>query len=578
VVFAGLRRHAALLLLIGFTLGGCASGRGAESAALLPSTPAVSSGPVRYMQSDGPLSAGGAVSQGAAHVLVAVISAVASPPAQFDADSLVVTAPGAAASAVRTHAARSARLLRPPPVEAFPASGSGVSQRLRSFAVAGAARRAVQTRSRILPAQAAVGAHAAIWVLQSGSGGGRANVAVPATLAVQTAHGNIWIDDSIAGLTSSGIAQIGADFENAYASDTLHFASPDYPASAPALQPQYRTCSSSGAVEGAAPAYVAEPADRRIDVMVVNGSALGGLGGYFSSANFMTQAALNCLGGGYESNEAPFIFVGWFGSFGTRYALGEDLVRSTAHELQHLINFVNHSILAPGASSSSFDGYEVQYVNEGLSMLAQDLAVARMYGTQGVSHDVDDAMARAAAYLDAPSNFSLSGFTGIDSPAWGGNGSPQYNCGGGCYGAVYLFQRYLYDRFGGDAYTHAMEGSGVTGPANLQQATGENPNDLFGDFALAMTAGTLGVTAADPRFDFGTLDLTGSYADQFGGTATLQGITAVPASGGSTAVTAPLGGFSFVSLSGIPAAGTSVQVTDRASVGGFSLLGGLAQH
>jgi hypothetical protein len=294
----------------------------------------------------------------------------------------------------------------------------------------------------------------------------------------------------------------------------------------------------------------------------------------------MTQATLNCLNGSagtYESNGAPFIFVGWFANSGAAYDLQEDLVRSTAHELQHLINFVNHGILAAGASSGSFNGNEEPYVNEGLSMLAQDLAVSTMYGSRGVQFDVDDALSRASVYLAAPSNYSLSGFSGADPVSWGGNGSAQYNCGGGCYGAAYLFQRYLRDRFGGDAYTHAMETSGFTGESNLQHATGESAASLFGDFALAMAADSLHVASTDPRFAFGSLDLSGSYPDQFGASVTLGGVFAIPYSGSPVAVNAPVGGFAFVSIGSVPANGTGVTVSDRATASGFALEGGLAQ-
>ncbi len=382
-------------------------------------------------------------------------------------------------------------------------------------------------------------------------------------------------------MQQSGLTQIAADFENAYASDTAHFASPDYPPDAPGMQGRYSACATGGGSQGTTQAYISEPADRRIDVMIVNGSNLGGMGGYFSAANLMQQSALNCLNGSgttYESNEAPFIFVGWFASSGSTYELQEDLVRSTAHELQHLINFVNHGILAPGASSTSFNGNETTYVNEGLSMLAQDLAVARMYSSQGVQFDVDDALGRANVYLAAPQNYSLSAFTGIDPSSWGGNGNPQYNCGAGCYGGAYLFERYLRDRFGGDSYTHAMETSGMTGTDNLQNATGETAASLFGDFALAMAADSLQVSSADPRFRFGSLGLSGTYGDQFGAVHTLGGLFAQPISGTSVNVSAPVGGFAFVSVPNVPASGSPVQISDRASAPGFALEGGLAQH
>lgn len=512
--------------------------------------------------------------------MIAVMSGSADASSTFTTDSLTISGIGAQSTAVR--AAQSAlesnvdAHVHAP--EAFAADDSVVTQELRTHAES--SRRVVAAsfaaRSTVT-ASAAVGAQAQIWVQQGGYSS-RSFVQVPATMIAQTAHGNIWVQNTLVSTVSSGAQQIGSAFENAYASDTAHFASPDYPSGAPGLQPQYSTCDANGNRTGSAPAYIAEPADHRINVMIVDSSSLGGVGGYFSSVNYMTQAALNCLGGGYKTNEAPFIVAGWFGAYGTQYEFGEDMVRSNAHELQHLINFVNHALLAPAASNASYNGNEAQYLNEGLSMLAQDFAIDRMYGSQGVHFDAADALTRAQVYLAAPASFSISGFSGIDPATWGGNGSSRYNCSGGCYGGVYLLARYLHDRFG-DRLTQSIETSGVVGASNLQAVTGENPGQVFGDFALAMSGATLGVPAAavDQRFAFAGLNLKGSYTDQFGHALVLKGVAAstLPANG---ALSVPVGGFAFVSVPSVPSAGMSVQVTDSQTVSGFNLLGGLAQH
>lgn len=581
----GQRRFDVALFLLSATLfGGCAGGGGgaappgAQVLPPAPGTPQPSSGPVTYLQSSGSLATTGTILGGTHQALIAVISG-SSHPQPFAGDTLTVgTSAGAQTAARAGSARREVPAPRIDPVEAFPADDTVLARKVQGLAVNGGAS-PIRRAQSVLPANPSVGTSALIWVQKGALGGSRVNVQVPATLAAQTPHTNLWIDGTLQ-LTQSEIAQIGADAENAYASDTAHFAAADYPASAPGLQPQYSACGVGGSVQGTTAAYIQEPADRRIDVMVVNSSNLGGLGGYFSAANLMTQATLNCLNGSsttYESNGAPFIFVGWFASSGTTYDLQEDLVRSTAHELQHLINFVNHAILAPGAVSSSFNGNEEPYVNEGLSMLAQDLAVASMYGSRGVQFDADDALSRASVYLGAPSKYSLSGFSGVDPASWGGNGSAQFNCGGGCYGAAYLFQRYLRDRFGGDAYTHAMETSGFTAEDNLQSSTGESASSLFGDFALAMAAGSLHVASTDARFAFGSLDLTGAYTDQFGASVRLGGLFATPYSGASVTVNAPVGGFAFVNIGSVPAAGTKVTVSDNATAFGFALEGGLAQ-
>lgn len=569
-------------------LSGCGGGTGGSpvaSSAVLPlgiptAQPAGAMGPVSYMQNTGPLTTDGTIAQGAHEALVAVMSDAGHASNTFASDAISVTAGAQFASMSRPASVRrSAAAPHVAPVEAFPADDRRLLARERSLSVQGArpdAQRRTQSSSL---SGASVGAQASIWVQQGTLSGSRTNVRVPATLVTQSTHGNIWIDDSIAAQLAPDASQISADFENAYASDTAHFASADYPSNAPGLQPQYSACNASGSKQGTTSAYISEPADHRINVMIVNSSNLGGLGGYFSAANYMPQAALNCLSGGYESNEAPFIFVGWFGGNGSAYELKEDLVRSTAHELQHLINFVNHAILPAGAASSSFDGTELPFINEGLSMLAQDLAVENMYGAQGIHFDAADALARANAFLAAPQNFSVSGFSGIDTPGWGGDGSSaQYNCAGGCYGAVYLFQRYLRDRFGGDTYTHAIEKSGVVGTSNLQQVTGESAGSLLDDFALAMAGSTLGVMSSDSRFNFGSLNLTQTYPGPLGNSTTMSGVQAMQASGASTVVHAPVGGFSYVAFGSVPASGLPVQVTDQESASGFGLVGGLAQH
>ncbi len=111
---------------------------------------------------------------------------------------------------------------------------------------------------------------------------------------------------------------------------------------------------------------------------------------------------------GLHSNEAPMIYLGWFDqNDGGAYELQEDLVRGPAHEFQHLINFVNHALLSNDLSAS-----EDTFINEGLSMLAQDLALPRQYPS--LTHDSLDAMRHADLWLASPQSYSLTGFSGID--------------------------------------------------------------------------------------------------------------------------------------------------------------------
>jgi hypothetical protein len=458
--------------------------------------------------------------------------------------------------------------------------------------------------SRIIPQTSTigtnptVGATANIWVAKFPLGGGSATyVQVPSTLEFQTAHGNVWIDNSLLSGTTSSIsfqggslattvAQIGADLENASVSDVAHFASFDYANNAPGVTLQYEDYNSSGSDLGTHEnQYIFEPTDKRMNLEILNSANLGsGVGGYFSSINYTPQLIWNYFilhgsGGAVPmSNEAPFIYCGWFATNTPTYELQEDLVRGSAHELQHLINFVNHSILPSAASTYSFVGSEDAFINEGLSMLSQDLAVNTLHPAQ--AFDVSDAMSHAQQYLSSPQNYSLSGFIGIDPSSWGGDGiTPKYNCGGGCYGSAYLFERYLRDRFAGDTYTQGMETSQQTGFANLQANGGGEPaGELMGDFAVAVATNSQQISPPNSAFNLGTLNTRATYTNQFGGTRTLTGVAAVislPVNGSASPFTPPFGGFSFFGLA--PNNGAKVSIVDNGA-GTFALFGGLAQH
>ncbi|MGZ6119486.1 MAG: hypothetical protein ACXWM0_00040 [Vulcanimicrobiaceae bacterium] len=595
------RLSIALLALC--TVTACGGGGGGGSSSVLPvavqrtpATPAPvtipAAGPVFYLAQSTASVVSGSVGASARAAMIAVMSSApdehAGSTSTFALDSLAINNGATALSARRL--AQAGRIVPAPrtisPVEVAPADDARVHRLLQSLPHSTAGSHVMSLpRTAGFAINAAVGTTAKIWAAHFVLGNSAATyVQIPATLAAQTPHANIWIDQALlAGSTSSSAfaagalkgtaAQIGTDFENAYASDSAHFAAPDYPLGSAGARTTVATCDAGGNQTGSTAEYINEPSDGRVNVMVLDSGALGsGVGGYFSAVNYVPQAAWNCLKSNVpKSNEAPFIYVGWFDRNGSSYELQEDLVRGTAHELQHLINFVNHSILA----GSSAD--EDPFINEGLSMLAQDLAVDRMFGK---GFDVADALEHASVYLANPQNYSISGFIGVDPQSWSGSGSAQFNCGGGCYGGAYLFQRYLYDRFGGDAYTHKMETGSAVSSQGLMAATGsgESFGTLFDDFAMALAANSMHVTPADARFHFGTLDVTGTYSDQLGATHTLSGVYSTQLGGNQSGdVQAPVGGFAFVTLAG-NVAGTPVTVTDRQTVAGFSLAGGIAQH
>jgi hypothetical protein len=393
---------------------------------------------------------------------------------------------------------------------------------------------------------------------------GNAFVFIPATLAAVSAHGYIWVDNTLA-LTSASIATIGSDFDAAYASDVAHFGTPEYTNSAPEAQAVTTPCDGSGnPIPGASPIPILIPPPNGMHVVfVIDTNNLGtGLGGYFSSLNHLTQGAANCDQGQPPSNEASMIYVGYNTSNTTQFELQEDLVRGTAHEFQHLINFVNHVVLSPAPAA------EDRWINEGLSVLAQDLAIPTEFPL--ISHDVDAALINADDFMASPSKFSLTGFTGIEP----GTTSFQFNCVG-CYGQAYLFQRYLYDRFGGDAYTHAMETSNLVSLANLQNATRIAPAQAISDFAVALITSGRSVVF-DPRYTFVNFNPYGTYVDQFGRSVSFTGPGIFLTSPGTIATLAPyIGTFYYVEVPVAPATGAGVTVTDLN--GTFALTSGLLQ-
>lgn len=460
---------------------------------------------------------------------------------------------------------RSADVPRPEG-RAVPALEAGVVRAVQTAATTN--QRFPQSLRRTQSLPTTVGATASIWVNVVAIGQTNSTyVAVPATLAAVSNHGYIWIDNTIAAtLGAQQAVSIGATFDRAYVSDVTHFGTPEYTlasANATIVSP---ACDAAGNPTGANVPFFIPPPNGMHHVFVVNESALGaGTGGYFSSINHVTQSAANCLTGLPKSNEASMIYIGYDSANSLNFELQEDVVRGTSHEFQHLINFVNKVVLLPNAVS------EDTWINEGLSMLAQDFAVNALYPSVPV--DVDATLdGPVGDFFEHPSRYSLTGFTGIDPGATGF----AYNCTG-CYGLSYLFQRYLYDRFGGDAFTHAMESSTRAGFANLQAATGTSTTQTIADFAVAViNSGSGPGSSLDPRYSFTHFNPYGGYTDQFGRLLTLNGPAAFSvAPGAARSIASYVGSFNYVSI--VPSAGQGAGVTVSDPAGIFNLQAALLQ-
>jgi hypothetical protein len=181
-----------------------------------------------------------------------------------------------------------------------------------------------------------------------------------------------------------------------------------------------------------------------------------------------------------------------------------DIPRGLPHEFQHYLHALNKVVAADIASPGSGE-FDDSFIDEGASMLAEDLVNAG-------NAQSEDTLAREARYLFAPGNYSLTAFTGYAPDPLSTATNPPYGFyrnTSGSYGEAYLFMRYLYDRFGGDAALHHLYadlsqpagGTANTHPVVAAAANGETFTQLYADFVSALAA--RGIAAgADTRYQF----------------------------------------------------------------------------
>ena len=128
----------------------------------------------------------------------------------------------------------------------------------------------------------------------------------------------------------------------------------------------------------------------------------------------------------------------------------QDMPRSVPHEFQHYLHALN-KVLVPDLVTGSARGvFDDSFVDEGDSMLAEDLVL----GAGANPPQSPDSRELAFEYMYTPGNYSLTAFTGYDvDPLEHGRDVDFgfFRSTAGNYGGAYLFARYLYDRFGGDA-------------------------------------------------------------------------------------------------------------------------------
>jgi len=436
------------------------------------------------------------------------------------------------------------------------------SKKLAALVMASERGSAALTRRRSsLPAT--LDATANIWTLNASG----TYITVPSTLEYQSGHADIWVDNTLlaaAGgpLDATSIQTIGSDYDNAWSADTAGIGTPYYTSSATGAQ------ETTGCTGSQTPIFISDTGDRQA-VFVISSASNGGFGSYFDPANLVYEdVAFNCLGNA-QSNESAGVYLQWnVGSSAdsTPQQLQEDDVVLTANDLTHLIYFVGQTITNPGSSNDTYlqTGYvDTPFILEGVASLSEDFAVHNLYPS--LTFDVDDNLQSAQTYLASPQSYELTAFYGTDPGT-----AAEQGCNG-CFGTAYLFARYAYDRFGAQ-YPGALVNSGLTGFSNLAHAFGATtaPQDVIGDFAVAMAASSQGVTT-EPRFNVSGFGTYGAFTDQFGSTLTLTGPAAAASQtvGATTQYALNVGSFSYLSLSGLPASAT-VTVTDTSGALGLA--------
>ncbi|HEY0380602.1 MAG TPA: hypothetical protein VGC72_00140 [Candidatus Elarobacter sp.] len=364
----------------------------------------------------------------------------------------------------------------------------------------------------------------------------------PTHLRSVSVHAYVWVDDAIDAtynLTQADWDATSATFDGDFARLTTAFA----PAFNAGLAPfdgtnntsTYQQCGTNGSMLAQSfPPYQATPdlsgADPHISILVTNALENTGEGGYFDFSNDLNDQELNCSGAHVPSNNLPMFVIASdkYGSSNTAdevFWRTQDMPRSVPHEFQHYLNALN-KVLVPDLVTGGARGvFDEAFVNEGQSMLAEDLVL------QNGANPPQSPDSRFIAwfYMFSPGNYSLTAFAGYDQDPLSNASTPTFGffrATVGNYGGAYLFARYLYDRFGGDAALHRSYADLTARPANSAnvapiqvEANGESFAQVYGEFAAALAARNI-ASGGDPRFTFSSNVL-------------LNGLTTVPRPGGA---------------------------------------------
>ncbi|MDB5093409.1 MAG: peptidase superfamily protein [Candidatus Eremiobacteraeota bacterium] len=326
---------------------------------------------------------------------------------------------------------------------------------------------------------------------------------ITAQLLATGTHANIWIDQNSLNATgeftnaTADAQQIAADFDRYYATETGAFG----PAWFPNTQPTRFTnggnqCDVNGTplpVSAQVASDFSGSTGQSVDVVITDALAGTGEGGYYYIVDEFPQEVWNCssVPKPVSNNTSMFVLTAddYTGLGGTvpahneSYWLNTDVPRGMSHELQHLLHAHDKVIFAE--LSGTTPGFDAAFIDEGCSMLAEDLATDPAPGQHL------DTPRYSYTYLLQPSLFSLTAFTGYQPNPLDTSTNPPYGWysnTAGSYGQAYLFSRYLYDRFG-PASLKAIYASTASGVGPVVAAAGGEPfAQLYEEFVLALSA------------------------------------------------------------------------------------------
>lgn len=519
-------RHsvASVALIAAALLAGCGGGGGSSAPAVTVTASPAAAGVTLLGASGGTVSATLSGSAGTAVLALQDETAAASVAAGGRLATFALTVTDTAAqngsSAARKPAAISAAVdsdgtapLRPE--RTTTADAAAFYRRLQTGATAGrdaaAARRTAYTIGQTNT-----------FAVQAGNISGSASatpIPVPATLEAQSAHANIWLDNSDAANASaeypSGVSvdmnAAAAIFEQNYAIETAAYG-PAYTT----RTVQFTECSGSGATLPGSPdpgTGTTANDDPHVNVLITKALSGSGEGGYFYAADMLSQSEANCVANPPQVNNLKMFVIGsdqypaatGFSTNKESYWLKEDMPQTMGHEFQHYLHYINkflQQIVTTGTGT-----IDNSYVDEGCSVLAQDLVAA----AAGRDPKEPESPVFVRSFLLEPNLFSLTAFSGFQPDPGNVNATVYgfYHNTAGNYGLSYLFLRYLYDRFGAAALQRIYAEQSTTQPVDtgpvVAAANGEAFPQVYAEFvaALAVHVGGAGPEiTGDPRFSF----------------------------------------------------------------------------